>query len=295
MFNINFSLGGFMKVLNIVKKNTVDFLEITIGSIITAIAINLFLVPYNIAPGGVSGIAIVLHYIFNLPVGAVMLALNIPLFVFGIKQLGGIFGIKTLYGTILLSIIIDLTSWIRFSTTDILLTTIFGGIMMGIGLGIVFRAGGTTGGTDLAAKILHSIFHSLTVGQFMFLVDTLVVILAIATFRSYELGLYAIISLFLSMKIIDFIIEGIHEKGAFIISNHAEQIAHKILTDMNRGVTALRGIGMYTKTEKNVLLVVVSRTEIIQLKQIVKDIDPNTFIILTDFKEVLGEGFEKKN
>jgi len=272
-----------------------SYIGITIGCFITALSINLFLVPYNIAPGGVSGIAIITHYFFNFPVGATMLALNIPLFIFGIRQLGGIFGFKTLYGTIMLSLFIDLTNWMSFTTKDILLASIFGGVTMGIGLGIVFKSGGTTGGTDLAARTIKTLLQHFTVGRIMFSIDTTIIILAIIIYKSYELGLYAVITLYISIKIIDVIIEGVEAKGAFIISDHSETIADKIINDLKRGVTGLHGIGMYTKQDKNVLLVVVERIEIVRLKEIVKEIDENAFIILTDIREVLGEGFKSKD
>lgn len=281
-----------MKILKSSLKQWKSFLEITLGCIITALSINLFLAPYNIAPGGLSGVAIIINYIFDFPLGLTILALNIPLFIFGIKQLGGVFGLKTLYGTIMLSVIIDLTSWLVFPTQDLLLTSIFGGITMGLGLGIVFHAGGTTGGTDLAAKIIRSIFHHFSLGQFMFIFDICVVVLAIIVFKSYELGLYAIITLIITMKMVDVILEGIGVKGAFIISEFTDTISDEIINTLHRGVTGLKGIGMYTKKDKNVLMVVVNRTEIVKLKQIVKEVDKNAFIILTDFKEVLGEGFK---
>ena len=272
-----------------------SYIGITIGCIITALSINLFLVPYNIAPGGVSGISIIIHYFFNFPVGATMLALNIPLFIFGIRQLGGAFGIKTLFGTIMLSLFTDLTNWMSFATKDILLASIFGGVTMGIGLGIVFKFGGTTGGTDLAARTIKTLLQHFTVGRIMFSIDTIIILLAIIVYRSYELGLYAVITLYISIKIIDVIIEGVEAKGAFIISDQSEIIADKILNDLRRGVTGLHGVGMYTRKDKNVLLVVVERIEIVRLKEIIKEIDENAFMILTDIREVLGEGFKSKD
>jgi uncharacterized membrane-anchored protein YitT (DUF2179 family) len=282
-------------MLKIQKEDLKAYAEITLGCIITAMSLNLFLVPYNIAPGGVSGLAIVIHYFLNFPVGATMLALNIPLFILGIKQLGGRFGIRTLFGTAALSVLVDFTSWMKFDTNDLLLSSIFGGILMGIGLGLVFRAGATTGGTDLAARIIHSFAQYFTVGQLMFFADACVVLLAAFSFRSYELGLYAIVTIFISAKIVDAIVEGFDvTKGAFIISEHSEEISNKILDELSRGVTALKGTGMYTKQDKDVLLVVVERTEVIRLKELVKGIDDKAFVILTDIREVLGEGFKNK-
>lgn len=280
-----------MKIIKNILKDYKSYLGISIGCLITALSINLFLVPYNIAPGGVSGLAIIIHFFFKTPVGITMLLLNIPLFIFGIRQLGGMFGFKTLFGTVLLSTIIDTTCWMQFTTKDLLLASIFGGVTMGLGLGIVFKYGATTGGTDLAARTLKTIIPHFTVGQIMFAIDTLVILTATFTFRSYELGLYAIITLYISVKLIDLIVEGVQAKGAFIISDYAEEISLRILHDLNRGVTGLKGMGMYTKQDKNVLMVVVDRTEVVRLKEMAQEIDQNAFVILTDIREVLGEGF----
>lgn len=285
------------------------YVMILLGSVITAIAINVFLIPYKIAPGGVSGIATVIYHISggHLPVGVTMLALNIPLFIMGYKFVGRKFVLRTLFGTVMLSVIIDATSEVSLSFAhtymsqldslgshvDILLYSIFGGIFMGIGLGLVFRSGATTGGTDLAAKIVHHFMPRFTMGQLLLLIDTSVILFAAVAFRSFLLALYAIVTLYLSSKVIDAILEGVNfAKAVFIISDESDRIADKILHDLDRGVTALKGTGMYTRTDKQVLLCVVDRGQMPMLKQIVKEIDERAFIILTDIREVLGEGFQ---
>ncbi|TYQ16774.1 UNVERIFIED_CONTAM: uncharacterized membrane-anchored protein YitT (DUF2179 family) [Acetivibrio alkalicellulosi] len=291
-------------------KNLEDYLWIVLGAVITASGINIFLVPYKIAPGGVSGIATVLYYLSGerLPVGFIMLFFNIPLFILGIRFIGKKFVIKTLLGTILLSLTIDMSRPIgnyivekylinpdiNGSSPDILLYSMFGGLLMGIGLGLVFRSGATTGGTDLAARILNPFMTSLTLGQTLLLIDSCVIVFAAIVFQSFQLALYAIVALYISSKIIDAILEGVNfSKALFIISDMSEKIAPRILKELDRGVTALKGTGMYTKDDKQVLLCVVHRGQLTMLKRIVREIDEKAFIILTDIREVLGEGFKK--
>lgn len=286
-----------------------DYLMIVIGSVVTAFSINIFLVPYKIAPGGASGIATVLYYLSKgrFPVGITMLVVNVPLFILGMRFIGKRFVLKTLFGTILLSVVIDLTEPLtnvfveNFLTDtesmayqqDILLYALFGGFLMGIGLGLVFKSGATTGGTDLAARIVTRFLPVFTMGEMILFIDTSIIILAAVAFRSFQLGLYAIVTLFISSKVIDAILEGVNfAKAVFIISDHSVNIASRILTDLDRGVTALEGTGMYTGNNKKVLLCIVNRRQIPMLKDIVKGVDQGAFIILADVREVLGEGFK---
>ncbi|PNT91135.1 YitT family protein [Clostridium thermosuccinogenes] len=291
-----------------ILRHAREYLWILVGSLITAASINIFMVPYKIAPGGVSGIATVIYYLTGgrFTVGVIMLALNVPLFIAGFRFIGKRFIVRTLFGTILLSAIIDgtepLTSYIvhnylsenKLETNpDLLLYSLFGGFLMGIGLGLVFRSGATTGGTDLAARIVHHFIPNFTMGQILLFIDTSVIIFAAATFGSITLGLYAITTLFISSKMIDAILEGVnYAKAVFIISDKSQAIAERILKDLDRGVTALKGTGMYTGMDKQVLLCILERGQVPMLKEIVKDMDERAFVILTDIREVLGEGFK---
>lgn len=282
---------------------------ITVGSFITAISINVFMVPYKIAPGGISGVATVIYYLSDekVPVGTAMLILNIPLFLMGIKLIGKKFIIKTLYGTALLSVLIDAmqpftdyfvenylasTESHRY-TPDILLYSIFGGLLMGMGLGLVFRSGATTGGTDLAARIVNHVVPAFTIGQTLLFIDTSIIVFAAFVFKSVQLALYAMVTLYISSKVIDAILEGVNfAKALLIISDYPEEIASTILRDLDRGVTALKGKGMFTGSDKEVLFCVVQRRQIPMVKKIVRQIDKKAFIVLTDIREVLGEGFK---
>lgn len=296
-----------MKLSKKFIRGTKDYLWIILGSIITAAAINLFLVPYKIAPGGVTGIATVIYYLSGerFPVGTTMLVLNIPLFIFGMKFIGGRFTIRTLFSTIFLSVIIDLSEPFtrlfgtqlaleRLSASpDYLLYSIFGGFFMGLGLGLVFKSGATTGGTDLAARIVHHFFPGITMGKLLLLIDSCVIIFAAVAFESFLLALYAILSLYISTKIIDVILEGVNfAKAVFIISEYPEEIAQSIMKELDRGVTSLNGTGMYTGKDKKVLYCIIHRGQLTTLKELVKKIDSKAFIILGEVTEVLGEGFK---
>ncbi|RKO65797.1 YitT family protein [Desulfofundulus salinus] len=271
-----------------------EFLGVTLGVVLTALGLDLFLVPNKIAAGGVSGLATVFHYLTGAPVGMTMLALNVPLFAMGIYRLGLKFGFRSLYGTISLSLVVDaLAPHLPVPTHDPLLASIFGGVLTGLGLGLVFRYRGTTGGTDLAAAILRT-YTGANVGQLLFLVDGMVVLIAGFTFNSWELAMYALITIFVTAWLIDLVQEGIsYTKAFFIISQKADEIAAAVLQELNRGATALKGRGMYTGMERDVLLVVVNRSEVTRLKDLIYKVDREAFVILADVHEVLGEGFKQ--
>jgi uncharacterized membrane-anchored protein YitT (DUF2179 family) len=298
-----------MKFFKRLFKGLKDYLWIILGSLIVAISINVFMVPFKIAPGGVSGVATVLHYLSygKLPVGTTMLVLNVPLFLAGMRFIGKRFAIRTLFSTILLSMIIDFSQSISTNfaenylsklgysslAPDLLLYSIYGGLMMGLGLGIVFKFGATTGGSDLAARIINHFKPNLTMGQTILSIDSCVIIFAAISFQSVQLGMYSILTLFISSKVIDTVLEGInYAKAVFIISNKSDEIAARILEELDRGVTALKGKGMFTGENKQVLLCVLHRGQLPILKEITKKVDENAFVILTDIREVLGEGFK---
>jgi len=284
-----------------------DYLWIILGSIITAAAINIFLVPYKLAPGGVTGIATVIFYLGGqrLPVGTIMLLLNIPLFIFGMKFIGGKFTVRTLFSTFFLSLVIDLSEPLTNSfseqlaleklsaSPDLLLYSVFGGFFMGLGLGLVFKSGATTGGTDLAARIMNHFVPVFTMGKALLLIDSAVIVFAAAAFKSFLLALYSILALYISSKIVDIILEGMNfAKAVYIISDYAHDIAEVIMKELDRGVTSLNGTGMYTGKDKRVLFCVIQREQLPMLKLIVRKVDPTAFVILSDVAEVLGEGFK---
>ena len=268
---------------------------ITVGAILTAIALNMFLIPNKVAAGGVSGMATVLHYLIGVPVGITMLALNVPLFLASIKVLGAKFGMRTLYGAAILSVVIDLTApFTPVLTHDLLLSSLYGGVLSGVGMGLVFRFGGTTAGTDLLAAIINRL-TGVSVGQALLAVDFFVIASAGVAFASAELSLYALISLWLTSYIIDLIQEGPSTaKAFFIMSEKSEDVGERIMSELGRGVTFFQSKGGYTGQARDVLFCVVSTSEVVRLKELVSGIDPRAFVIVADTHEVMGEGFTNK-
>ncbi|MBI9096908.1 MAG: YitT family protein [Spirochaetaceae bacterium] len=276
-----------------VLKDWKSYLTVLTGAIILSLGVNLFLVPNRIAAGGLTGMATVIYHLSGMPVGTLMLLLNIPLFLLGIKILGRNFGVKTLFATVTLSLAIDLLApFLGSLTDDLLLASIFGGLLVGLGLGLVLKQDASTGGTDLGAKIIHKVIPYISVGQLLLVIDALVVLSAAIVFRNYELGLYAAITLFITSRVIDTVIVGVnYTKAVHIISDNPGEISKKLVYEMNHGMTSLKGKGMYTGKEKNILLCIIRRRDLPHLKSVVSQIDKNAFIFVTDVREVLGEGF----
>lgn len=274
------------------RKLITSYIWITVGSVFIALALDIFLVPNKIAAGGVSGLATILFHIFRLPVGWVLITLNIPLFLLSFRELGVRVFIRSVYGAMVTAVFVELLkTYVPVMTSDVLLAAIYGGMITGIGMGIVLKAGGTTGGTDLVARLLHKYFP-VTMGQGLLGADFVVISLA-GIFFNVELALYALLSLFITSKVIDLVQEGISfAKAAYIISEHSEEITQAVFKELGRGVTALHGTGMFTGEERPVLLCVVGRTEQSRLKELIYEIDHKAFVFITDAHEVLGEGFK---
>lgn len=268
-----------------------EYIYILLGSGIVAAAFNLFLLPNRIASGGVSGISTILHTVIGWEPAYIQWTFNIPLFIAGVILLGKQFGIKTLVGTVFLPFVVYLTKDLEPVTLDPLLGSLFGGVSVGIGLGIVFRGKASTGGTDLAAQIIHK-YTGLTLGKCVMLIDGLIVVTAAIVF-DIELGLYALIGLFVTSKTIDIVQVGFsRSKLALIITNMENEVQDAILHKLDRGVTRLPGIGGYTNTERQILMCVIDQSEFTKLKQLVKTIDICAFVVVMDAQEVLGEGFK---
>ncbi len=270
----------------------VNYAIIIFGVLAAALAVTLFLSPNRLAGGGISGLAIVLHYITGFPIGVIAIAFNIPLFLLGMRNDGRAFAIKSIAATVLLSVFIDLFSGLPALTDDLLLASVFGGVMMGLGLGLVFVSDSTTGGTDIVAKLLQRIFRHIPIGRLLLFADVSVILFATVVFGDITIGLYSTISLYASTYMIDTIIDGgKFAKTVFVISNRHREIAAAINRDLKRGVTGLYGCGMYSGQDKVVLMCTVKRNQIPVLKDMVKKLDSSAFVILTDVREVLGEGF----
>ncbi|WP_025162466.1 YitT family protein [Paraclostridium bifermentans] len=280
---------------NVFKDFLLQSLGLVVGCIFMSIGINMFFKPYTIAPGGLSGLSLVLGKLTGLPIPVVMLAIGIPLVIFSIKILGVKDSIKTLIGMTVFSIVLGVTSSLsNFDVTkDVLLCSISGALCLGIGLGIVLKMDASTGGTDLIALMLNRVFPSVPLSKFMVILDGMVVISAGIASKNLETALYSGVALYIIVKIVDAIVSGLNYSKAFmIISNESDILRDGITKELDRGVTFLQGKGGYTNEDKNVLLVVVSKKQEVHLKKVIKNIDPSAFIIVSDVHEVLGRGFK---
>ncbi len=277
-------------------SSLIEMIGLVVGCISMSIGINVFLKPYTIAPGGLSGLSVVLNKVTNIPVSTIMLMIGVPLVVFAFRILGVKNSIKTLFGTVLFSVILNVTSPLSAisATNDLLLSAISGAILVGIGIGIMFRCDASTGGTDLIALILSKKFPGIKATKFMIVLDSFVVISSGIVSKNIEIALYSAMSLYIVVKVADAIMEGFdYSKAFFIISNQADDLKKVITNELGRGFTILDGRGGYTDDQKQVLLVVVSKNQEIYLKKLVKSSDPGAFIIVSNVHEVLGEGFKK--
>ncbi|MGN0801165.1 MAG: YitT family protein [Candidatus Faecivicinus sp.] len=266
---------------------------ILIGLLCCAAAYNLYLIPNNIAAGGFTGIGQLVNSFCSISVGTVSILLNIPLFLLSMKTLGLRFGLRSLLAMLGLSLFIDYLP-IPCATNDLLLATVFGGVLGGVGFGLILRGSATTGGTDMLASLIHRFIPTLRVSVGIFAVDGLV-ILASAFVFDQQSAMYALICAFMMNVVVDVVLEGPNSAHSyFIISDRSEQIAQRIMDELERGVTAFAGKGMYSGTDKQVLLCVVNRFEAMQLRRIVFSIDANAFVIANKAHEVLGEGFKEQ-
>ncbi|WP_425388515.1 YitT family protein [Bacillus solimangrovi] len=273
-------------------STVVGIIYVIIGAGFMALAFNLFLLPNQIASGGISGLSVITKAVFGWEPAYLQGAINVPLFILGIIVLGFEFGIKTLVGTFALPIFIYASRNMEPLTTEPLLGALFGGIGVGLGLGIVFRGNGSTGGVAVLAQIIHK-YTGFSLGASVALIDGLIVTTAAIVFN-VEQALYALIGLYVTSKTIDIVQIGLgRSKMVLIITNHEDEVCHAILRRIDRGVTRVSAMGGYTDDERPLLMCVVEQSEFTKLKQLVKSIDSSAFVIVMDASEVLGEGFKR--
>ncbi|PLS83476.1 MAG: hypothetical protein CYG59_00875 [Chloroflexi bacterium] len=273
-----------------------EYLLITIGVICIAIEVDLFLVPNDVITGGLTGVAIILNDLIGTPIGLVVLLLNVPLLIAGFRYLGGfVFGVRTIYATVVLSFAIDLLNpyiglYVQ-APRDPLLYTLYGGILDDVGTGLVFRSRGTSGGVDIVARFLQR-WRGIALGRSLVVMNG-IVFTAAAYLFSLDKLLYALIAAFIAGRMVDLVLEGAsYVRQAIIISARPEQIQSSILHSLGRGVTILEGKGGFTTDQRTVLLSVVAQSEVSLLKAIVRECDPQAFVVFSNVNEVLGEGFK---
>lgn len=272
------------------KRLAADYALLALGSLLVAAAFSFFFLPHDIAPGGLTGVATVLAHFMPLGVGFLSFLLNLPLFALGAKRAGWRFAVRSFVAMSLLSLLIDLLPHAD-ATGNTLLAAAFGGLLMGVGLGLVVRAGATTGGTDMAAKLLHDRVEFLSIPAILLAIDALVVAVAAAVF-GLQAGFFALAALYVSSQSMDAVIKGVNTAMQFtIITGKPEEIGRRINAELDRGCTRLSARGVYTGSEVGMLLCVVSRTEAARLKKLVAESDPRAFVTVCDVHEALGEGF----
>lgn len=292
------------KLFNFSVKPLLDYLIITFGCLLVALGLDLFLIPNKITAGGISGVSTILFHVAGLPVGLTMLAFNAVLFLIAFFMLGKEFGLRSLVATILLSLLVDGVTYLipllgfdpqlarNGITSNLLLATIFGAIISGTGMALVFMKNSSTGGTDILARIVN-VYTEMPIGRCLMIIDTLVTIGAGFVFGA-ELAMFAIIALFVNSNTIDFLLQGMSQGKQFlIISEQHEAITAGILNDLGRGATLLSGVGAFTGDPRPMILVVIRRRELPRLKQIVRRHDPHAFVMVSDVYEILGEGFKR--
>ena len=267
-----------------------SYAQIILGAMVGGAAYPLFMTPNKIAPGGITGIATILNHLFHWPVGTVTLIMNIPLFLISYRAMGRIFAFRSLVATLFFTLFIDVLP-LQPMTTDPLLGALYGGVMLGAGLGLIMRGGATTGGSDMVARMVNKRFQFISTGSFLFAIDFAVVVSAGFLIGATE-ALYSLICIFLSARIMDTIIIGFSSnKACFIISSRWQEISDRIMRDMDRGVTQLTARGAYTGAERPTLLCVIGRSEIMALKRILREEDEKAFVIIVEAHEAIGDGF----
>ncbi len=278
---------------------------VALGAFTMALGFVLFINPYNIVPGGVYGIGIVVHYLFPIvPVGLFGLMLNIPLILISVKILGPRFGIKTIVGMILTTVFMDSLTYFIEKTDfinnadplgiqdDLLLACIFGGVFIGLGLGLIFKAKATSAGSDIIAMILEK-YTRFPIGQLLIFVDSMIVFIGLIVLKDWKIPLYSWIVIFVTGKVIDVVMQGVNfSKSVYVISVEHAKIKDFILNDLERGGTYIQGEGMYTNEERKIIYTIVTRRELAMLESFVHKVDPNAFLTVSDTSEILGDGFK---
>jgi uncharacterized membrane-anchored protein YitT (DUF2179 family) len=278
-----------------VKKQTAPILQIVLGCAIMGLSYSLFLIPHHFVPGGISGLAIIVNYFVKLPVGLTIIILNIPIFIFGLRTMGKKYVLKSLAGMLISSIMIDLFNLvlrIPVATDNKILASIYGGILLGIGLGIVFRGHASTGGSDIVGMVVSK-YTGISIGFGIMITDFIVISASGFAFHQLEAPLYGYLILFLSTKVIDMILEGwSYSKLVIITSNQTVEIEKFILNTLERSGTALKSRSLYLSREGEIILTVVHRKQLAELRDFIKEIDPQAFVIINDTYDVLGKGFK---
>ena len=278
-----------------IPKIIIEIVLTIIGALIMALGVSLFLLPNQLSSGGVAGVATITYYLLKIPMGTMILLINVPLFMMAFFKVGKSFFVKSLIGTIALSYFIDFFDKFEPLTNDRFLACIYGGILLGLGTAIILKVNSSTGGSDIVSFIVKEYKPNVKVGNLIMIIDIIIVALNVVFFKEIEIGLYSAIAIYLMGKMIDILFEGIDfTKLLLIISDKTEEIAEEIGEKVQRGATGIYGKGMYTNEDKLILMCAASRGDVNRIKVIAKKIDQHAFIIITNSREVVGLGFKKE-
>ena len=273
-----------------------DIILLAIGAYIISLGTNMFLLPYKMTTGGASGIATIMYYIANIPMGVTILIVNLPLFLFAIIKLGKVFTIKTIISTVLLSVFLVIFKYdqiIAKNSVDLLIACIFGGLICGIGLSLTFKAGASSGGSDLLAQLIYKLTSVQSLSQVLLAIELVIISAVIVVFQDLNIGLYSIISMFISTKVIDIVFEGVNNtKVATIITKKTDAVVEPILTELKRGATITNSIGAHTGEENTTITCIITRSQIAKLKQIIRENDSNAILYIYTVNEAIGKGFK---
>ena len=280
-----------------VKKTTVDILYFFAGAIIYSVSVNMFLSPNGISPGGFTGVAAVINHITNIPTGTMLFIFNIPVLILGYIKMGGVFILKTSFVTVLVSLSLDISaSLLPIIRADGILVSMFGGILMGIGLSLILLRGATTGGIDIIAKFVNRKYRHLSVGKIILMADGIVILLNALVYKNAESALYSIVAMYMGTRLMDVLLYGADKgKIIYIITNSPDEICNEINHSVGRCVTKLSVIGGYTGETKIMLMCTVRVHEVAAIHDLVKQYDDRAFMVVSDAGEIIGEGFKGYN
>lgn len=280
-----------------VKKTTVDILYFFVGAIIYSVSVNMFLSPNGISPGGFTGVAAVINHITNIPTGTMLFIFNIPILILGYIKMGGVFILKTSFVTVLVSLSLDISARLSpIIRADGILVSMFGGILMGIGLSLILLRGATTGGIDIIAKFVNRKYRHLSVGKIILMADGIVILLNALVYKNAESALYSIVAMYMGTRLMDVLLYGADKgKIIYIITNSPDEICNEINHSVGRGVTKLSVIGGYTGETKIMLMCTVRVHEVAAIHDLVKQYDDRAFMVVSDAGEIIGEGFKGYN
>ncbi len=284
-----------IKIIHIVF----DIIYMVVGAFLIAIGTNLFLLPHRMTTGGASGIATIFYYLLNIPMGITIMLINIPLFIFSIIKLGIKFNIKTIFTTVMLSIFLEIfkyDSFFSINNMDLFTSCVFGGLIVGFGIAIVFKAGASSGGSDLLAQLIYKLTKAQSVSRTLLIIEICIISSIILVFKDINVGLYSIIAMAISTKVVDIVFEGVYyTKVVTIITNKSDKVIEAILNDLKRGATVTNSIGAHSKEEITTITCVITTPQIAKLKQLIRENDSNALMYITTVNEALGTGFKDLN